>query len=139
MNKEKSCGAVIFKDNNNVIEFLIEQMPQGHFAFPKGHVEGKEEELETASREIKEETNLSVSFLPKFREKTKYHPKKDSIKTVIYFLAEAKDISNLKKQDSEVKDILWLDFESAMKTITFQNDKEILRESYKYLRKINRA
>ena len=53
---EKSCGAVVEKDG----KVLMVHQDNGVFAFPKGHVEPGESEVETAVREIKEETGLSV-------------------------------------------------------------------------------
>ena len=58
MIKEKSCGAVVYKKEEEKIYFLIEEMKAGHYSIPKGHVENNETEIETALREIKEETNL---------------------------------------------------------------------------------
>ena len=60
---EKSCGIVLFSSD----EFLLIQHPtksngdEGHWDFPKGHVEGSETELETAKRELIEETGI-VNF-----------------------------------------------------------------------------
>ena len=68
MKYEKSCGAVIF-DNDKV---LVIQQVAGHWGFPKGHVEQGETELETAKREIKEETNLDVEIDETKRNKTSY-------------------------------------------------------------------
>ena len=56
MKLEKSCGAVIFKDN----QVLLIKSVKGHWSFPKGHVENDETELETANREILEETNVKA-------------------------------------------------------------------------------
>ena len=60
MTREKSCGAVVYKIENDDIRILIEKMKLGHYSIPKGHVENNETEIETALREIKEETNLDV-------------------------------------------------------------------------------
>ena len=47
MEKEKSCGAVIFRKQKSELEVLIIRQNEGHWCFPKGHVEGKETEQET--------------------------------------------------------------------------------------------
>ena len=58
---EKSCGAIVYRRFHGNIEILlIKHINSGHWSFPKGHVEGDETELETARREIKEETGLDV-------------------------------------------------------------------------------
>ena len=61
MKSEKSCGAIVLSpDNTNRKVLLIKHENGGHWAFPKGHVEEGETEVETALREIKEETGLST-------------------------------------------------------------------------------
>ena len=62
MLEEKSCGAIVY---NNEGKVLIVQHNAGHWDFPKGHVENNETEVETAVREVKEETNIDYSFLIK--------------------------------------------------------------------------
>ncbi len=138
MRKEKSCGAVVYKNENGNIKFLVEEMLQGHYAFPKGHVEFAESEHDTARREIKEETNLDVKFVNNFRCQTSYMPAKHVIKDVIYFLAENVDDSSLKAQNTEIKELHWLDYAKALDTITFDNDKQILKNAYDFLTKSSR-
>ena len=60
-------------------------------------------------------------------------PAKNVIKDVIYFLAKNVDDSSLKHDNEEVKNLLWLEFDDAYKTITFDNDKEILSKAYNHL------
>ena len=60
--REKSCGAVVYRMEERERQYLLEHMVQGHTSIPKGHVEGKETEEETAVREIREETNLKVKL-----------------------------------------------------------------------------
>ncbi len=57
MKYEKSCGTIIFNQDNLVL--LIADL-DGNWGFPKGHVKEGESEEETALRETKEETNLDV-------------------------------------------------------------------------------
>lgn len=133
MRLEKSCGAVVFAKINNEIKFLIEEMNEGHFAFPKGRVENDETELETAKREIKEETGLDVMFLVSFKETTHYYPIDNVEKKVIYFLAEAKCTSDLKVQKDEVREIYFLNYDEASKALTYENDRDVLKEALEYL------
>jgi 8-oxo-dGTP pyrophosphatase MutT (NUDIX family) len=133
MTKEKSCGAVVFTKMNNEIKFIIEEMNLGHFALPKGHVELNENEIDTARREIKEETNLDVTFLSSFREVSSYSPKKNVVKDVVYFLAEAKCINDLKRQESEVHELFLLNFDEADRVLTYDSDRLILKHANDYL------
>ena len=92
MSYEKSCGAIIFrKYHGNTELLLIKHTSAGHWSFPKGHVEAGETEIETAKREIMEETSIDVDICPGFREVVTYSPRRDVQKDVIYFLARAKN------------------------------------------------
>ena len=68
MKREKSCGAVIFRQEDGGRYYLVLKSTQGHWTLCKGHVEGDETERETAIREIREETGLAVGFVDGFRE-----------------------------------------------------------------------
>ena len=114
MIREKSCGAVILKKEAGTIKVLLVQMKNGgHFAFPKGHVEGNETEFETAAREICEETSLKVNFIKGFRKSTEYSPKDGFMKEVVYFLATPKE-DTLRAQEEEILSISWVPFETAI-------------------------
>ena len=86
MKKEKSCGAVVYRQGETGVEVLIiKHKNGGHWAFPKGHVEKKETEPETALREIKEETGLKVELDTGFREMVTYSPKPNVMKDCLLY------------------------------------------------------
>ena len=128
MKHEKSCGAVIWHDGGEGRRYLIERMVKGHSSLCKGHVEGSETEHETASREIMEETGLSVSFCRGFRECISYSPYRGCVKQVVFFLAEADDTA-VRAQPEEVAQILWLPMEQALQELTHESDREVLRKA----------
>jgi len=135
MNKEKSCGAVIYRYKDNKIYFLLSKMGFGHISLSKGHVEKGETELETAKREILEETSLEPEFDTNFRYKITYSPAKNVIKDVIFFVAEQKeDKTPIDLHDDEVVGFLWLEYESAYKTLSHDSDKEVLENANKYIK-----
>lgn len=133
MKKEKSCGAVVYKKENDEVKILlIKHQNGGHWAFPKGHVEKNETEEETAIREISEETSLSVRLDSGFRETVTYSPKPDIKKDVIYFAAEF-EAGSVQRQEDEVIDIKWVKLSEADTLITYENDKGILWKFSEYL------
>ena len=76
MKFEKSCGAIVYRKNRSQIELLlIKNRYGGHWSFPKGHVEGQETEIQTALREVKEETGLDINIQKGFRQMVEYYPK----------------------------------------------------------------
>lgn len=123
---EKSCGAIVYRRfHGNVEILLIKHVNSGHWSFPKGHVEGDETELETARREIKEETGLDVILDQTFRETVSYSPKRDTQKIVVYFLALARNYDFV-RQEEEIAEIRWVDIARAPGMLTYENDKTIV-------------
>lgn len=136
MTFEKSCGAVVIRKKDNKIDTLLIQMLGGHWSFPKGHVENNETEIETALREIKEETNLDVVVDTRFREITTYSPKPEVLKDVIYFIAISKG-DNYTIQETELKAAKWVDIYEAVSNVTYEDDKKILKKAIKYIENNN--
>ena len=126
---EKSCGAIVYRRFHGNIEILlIKHVNSGHWSFPKGHVEGDETELETARREIKEETGLDVILDQTFRETVTYSPRRDTQKIVVYFLALARNYDFV-RQEEEIADIRWVDIVRAKSLLTYENDKTIVTKA----------
>lgn len=135
MKKEKSCGAVVYKKENKETFILLLKHNAGHWSFPKGHVEEDETEEQTALREIKEETNLDVTIDKGFRRVSTYSPKEGVMKDVIFFIAKLKeDAADEKAQECEIQELDWFSYEDAINTITYDNDKNILKQAIKYIR-----
>lgn len=143
---EKSCGIVLFREENRQKLFLLLHYPSGHWDFPKGHVEAHDlNEHGTVMRELFEETGVKdLVILKGFREGVSYryhHDPKNprnirikgglSNKQVMYFLGKtnSKDV-NL---SHEHRGYLWLPYEKALKKITFPNTKKLLEKAKKHL------
>ena len=126
---EKSCGAVVYRRYHGNIEILlVKHLNSDHWSFPKGHMEDGETETETALREIKEETGVDVMIDPTFRETVTYYPRKDIRKSVIYFIAKAKN-SPLVRQESEIAEIKWVDIARAGSMLSYENDRAIVNRA----------
>ncbi len=126
---EKSCGAIVYrKFHGNTELLLIKHANGGHWSFPKGHVEPGETELETAAREIREETGIEVIIDPTFREIVSYSPKKDTQKDVIYFLARAKTFDYV-PQEEEIAQIRWVELGRVHEVLSYDNDKQLVNKA----------
>ena len=124
MKKEKSCGAIVFNDKNEV---LLVTHNLGHTDFPKGHVEGNELEEETAIREVFEETGINIRINSSNRVVITYNPKEDIVKDVVYF--EAKAIGgSLRAQIEEIKEVMWVSIDDAFLLLTYDNAKDVLKK-----------
>ena len=126
---EKSCGAVVYRINekNEVRVLLVKNHNGKCWTFPKGHIERGETEEQTALREIKEETGLTVEIIPGFRETSTYRPFGKIHKTAVFFLAKA-DKSVVSMQPSEIDYYLWVSLNEALTMCRHDNDIKILNE-----------
>lgn len=133
MNYEKSCGAIVYrKHHGNTEILLVRHLKSGHWSFPKGHMEQGETEEETARREIKEETGLDVLLDTGFRETVNYSPKKNTKKTVVYFVGMATSHELVPQQD-EISELRWLEVGQAGGVLTYDNDKLIVNKAKAFI------
>ena len=134
---ETSCGVVLV----NLGSILLLQYPQGHWDFPKGHVEENDSSrLATAARELKEETGISdATFVGGFEYRTTYsfrHKGKRVDKQVFWYIAETETMSV--KISHEHQEHLWLDWDAAMAQLTHQESKGVLAAVYSHMKSIGR-
>jgi len=101
------------------------------WVFPKGKQEPGEELIDTAKREIKEETNLDVTKVIEdnpFQVKFEFTHKGDiADKIVTYFLGFVDD-QNVKLCPDEVLDSSWLSFQEVREKLTFDVDRCLFDE-----------
>ena len=129
MKQEYSAGAIIWRKNNEEIQYLlIQSQPYKQFksawAFSKGHLEAGETERDAARREVFEEVGLKPEFDFDFHESYSYKGTSEIEKTVTLFLAEYKAGQKIKRQESEIRSTEWLNYQVAQDRIRKQNFKE---------------
>lgn len=139
MSYEVCYGIIPFRRRADSLEVLLIQHQAGHWSFPKGHPNDQEHPIDTAQRELNEETGLTVRrFI--FTEQTlseQYSFKRDGQliqKKVVYYLAEVEGELNM--QDEELRDSIWLKPESLEAQATFLQAKEICRQIESLLKTI---
>mgnify|MGYP001023969379 CR=1 FL=1 len=135
MAKIKSCGGVVYDVKKEQVFYLIIQNKMSRkYGFPKGHMEAGETKVETAKREIFEETGHLVKLYEDLYEKSTYMLGED-LKEVTYFLART-DHQNSLMQLSEISDLKWLTYEAALEVLNFKKDQEILANMHEKIKKI---
>ncbi len=134
MNLETSCGAIVYTKREGQYLFVIVQEQSGAYSFPKGHMEGSETEIETARREIFEETGLRPAFIDDFRETDEYDlsEKPRTRKQVVYFLAEFEN-EPLVPQQGEIRKIVLLPYDQAVKCFEYKGTRRVLTSAYRFL------
>ncbi|MBW2992483.1 NUDIX domain-containing protein, partial [Candidatus Woesearchaeota archaeon] len=138
MAKEVSVGAIVYKKNKKIEYLLLHKLAHKQYkelwGFPRGNVDKGEKQIDTAKREIKEETGLTkLRFDEKFKEKIQFFYRKEGetiFKEVVYYLAELTE-GEVKISD-EHSGYRWCSFETAMKTLTYNNSKNVLEKANKF-------
>jgi 8-oxo-dGTP pyrophosphatase MutT (NUDIX family) len=130
MASEKSCGAVIFKEN----KYLLLHYEGGHWDFVKGHVERGETEKGTVLRETQEEVGITeVSFIEGFRHRIGYYYRRAGntvFKEVIFYLLESKtDAVRLSREHVGFE---WMSFERSYDRLTYKNAKDTIQKARDY-------
>ena len=132
---EKSCGAIVFTKDAEGVKYVIIESKEGVFGFPKGHVEKNETEIETARREVLEETGLQVEFLDDFQTEDSYPFQRNGetrIKHIVYFLAKFSNQIPV-VQETELNSIHLMDYKTALSSFQFESSKRILIEANLHL------
>jgi bis(5'-nucleosidyl)-tetraphosphatase len=127
--QDYSFGIIPLKYNHSSKEWdvLLVLHQSGYWAFPKGHADPGESPQETAARELKEETGLSIDrFISDEALKENYSffiRKKQIFKTVLYFLASVN--GDVVIQETEISASCWLPLRLAAGRVTFPEGKHL--------------
>lgn len=135
---EVTSGAVVYrhKQDGQIEYLLLESQNKGHFwGFPKGHVEGNESLLETAQREIKEETQLVLPIDTSFHVYTEYDLPNGNRKQMTLYTAELKQSEDIQLQVEEILNCAWLPYQEARERLTYDNLKDLLDQVNAHLTK----
>jgi 8-oxo-dGTP pyrophosphatase MutT (NUDIX family) len=138
---EKSAGFILISDNdshNSDRSVLLLHYVSGHWDFPKGNIEINENELQAATRELKEETGIeNFTLLPDFKYILKYrYTRKSTLisKQVTLFLASTK--VNQVRISHEHIGYQWTDINTSIKQLTYSNAKNALIYALKFLKDV---
>ncbi|MCY9806508.1 NUDIX domain-containing protein [Lentilactobacillus senioris] len=135
MTTEYASGAVVYRIHNGQLEYLLLQSATDDFwGLPKGHVEANENLVETAVREIAEETSLNTEIDDGFHERVEYDMKNGHHKVVDFFVSRVPEEVVIKKQDEEIYSYAWFDYDQASHQLTYDNLRELLAMADKYIR-----
>ena len=129
--REKSCGAVVYNPERQL--FLIIKMLNGNWGFPKGHTENQETDIQTAIREVTEETGIKIEILDGFKKSIKYIPFPEVLKEVIFFIGITKE-EKVVIDKGEIEDYMWCSYEEALKMITYKPQRDIMESSLQFIK-----
>jgi bis(5'-nucleosidyl)-tetraphosphatase len=133
--EEQSFGIIPLKKEDGIWKVLIILHRKGnHWGFPKGHSNPGETPMESAARELKEETGLEVDhFLLEipFVEKYQFR-KKDQLvnKTVLFFPALV--AGDIQLQAEEIREAKWVNLADASDLLSFKEAQHICEQLIKF-------
>lgn len=135
--EEYSYGIIpLFRDSDLVKVFLIHQISRRGdviWTFPKGHGEEGETPLQTAKREVYEETGLCPDVTDETKSFSLYYEFEfEGVrikKTTTYFVGMVKE-PTWEPQEAEVKDAGWFLKNEALEKLTFPDYKDILKKVF---------
>ena len=119
---ETSCGCIVLNDKNEVLlEREISRNGDRFWAFPKGHMEAGETEIQTAIRETKEEVGLDVEIFDEGPITNNYflHDGK-VLKRVPHFLARPVGEAKIRLQAEEVEQARFMSLDEARALADFE-------------------
>lgn len=131
MKNDESYGVIPLREVNGEKQVLIIRQAAGHWGFPKGHKEPGEQNLEAARRELQEETGLKVaeflSFDP-FMENYQFEDRGQKIDKYVWYYPVYVEGVVLLDQPKEVIDAKWVNYNEAIKTLTFPQAKNFIKQ-----------
>ncbi|PID52475.1 MAG: diadenosine tetraphosphate hydrolase [Candidatus Moraniibacteriota bacterium] len=146
---ERSVGAVVYRVQDDRIEYLLLKYRNGHWEFPRGKMEDEEMEIETMRREIWEETGIKkLEIIDGFRTlitfsyiaygKEREERKADNAcifvrKTAIFYLAQSVEKSVVLSHEHQAA--IWMQFDEALEKLTYNNAKRVLTQAQAQLEK----
>lgn len=137
-----SCMGIIITQKHNITYVVLLRDKDNCWVIPKGHNENNENNenfIETAIREVKEETGININkhnFISKISEYEYYTDKEKCnklIKAYLFKIAKKAQIIPLYKENFvEGK---WFPIDEAIKIVTYKEQKEVLNKVIKCLSK----
>ena len=142
MIREKTIGIITFRREGQGIRYLLLHHGGDYWNFPKGRQEELETEIESALRELKEETGIvEIQIIDGFKDEYDYDfdteiragVKEKVCKKAIFFLGETRKIEVA--VSDEHLDYGWFDFETALKRLFHQEGQDSLKKAHQFLLK----
>lgn len=135
---DKSIGIIVFLFKDDEIYFLLIRHAGGHWAFPKGHPDIHETEIQTARRELFEETGIkdldliSDKILLEDRYKFSGHKGELIHKVVYYYIAEVKnDVVHV--DGEEIFAYKWCTLEESFAFLVHSETIILINKAYKFI------
>lgn len=139
--KQVVAGFVVYRKTTDGIKFLLLYRRGNYWNFPKGHFKPGERSIDTALRELEEETGIKkteLRILPNFRAYERFYFKignQGIYDTVILFLAETHK-ADVKITPREHSGYGWFLYHDALNVIgkKYGDTRKVLKQASDYLK-----
>jgi 8-oxo-dGTP pyrophosphatase MutT (NUDIX family) len=124
-----SCGAIIISSKMPG-KIVLVQNYGNNFTVPMGHTDGKEHEVNTAFREIREETGLNredLIILKKFKPYTRLDKYSKEMKIIKLYLMLTNKI-HLASHAEDITKVEWFDYEEVPSYMSDSKDIEFFNQ-----------
>jgi bis(5'-nucleosidyl)-tetraphosphatase len=143
MEVKKSVAIIVFRKEDDFKFLLLWKKNSGVYKeaweFPKGNVDKNETEMQTASRELKEETGLTekdVQFF-EFHDKVSFfyrNEQQELVRKEVSFVM-AKTLKSEMIISKEHDAYRWAGYLEAFDLLSAKNNKEVLRKAHDFVKK----
>jgi len=133
---EYSAGGIVLRpgEDGRWDVLLIATHEGGRWSLPKGHVEEGESEAEAAVREVREETGIDAEVIAPVDTVDYWYrwkgPEGSVLihKRVTYFLMRYVS-GDVRNHGWEVDEARWFPLEEALQTVTYRDERELIRKA----------
>jgi 8-oxo-dGTP diphosphatase len=128
---QHSAGGVVVKlDDKRTYVLLIKPHGRNRWQLPKGAIDPGETPRSAALREVREEGGVTADALDALHPIKFFYQMngKKYVKTVDFFLMKYRSGSAL-DHDKEVDEARWFPLEQAVKTLTFESEKDVVSQA----------
>jgi 8-oxo-dGTP diphosphatase len=128
----RAAGGIVVRatDRGGIEIALVHRPAYDDWTFPKGKTVLGEDDIETALREVEEETGLACR-IDRPLGTTRYRDRKDRPKTVVYWLMTP--LGGSFNPSAEVDEMRWLSIERATELLTYHHDRSLLETTAELL------
>ncbi|HEY2182349.1 MAG TPA: NUDIX domain-containing protein [Solirubrobacteraceae bacterium] len=134
--RERSAGGVVVRGEEIVVIVPTRRASDGSrvLALPKGHIDPGENEVQAATREVREETGVVGEPVRELGE-SRYWYRRDGQtipKSVLFFLFEYVE-GDTDDHDDEVEEARWMPLAEAQSELSHAAEREIVARAAAYL------
>jgi len=134
--RERSAGGVVVRGDEIVVIVPTRRASDGSrvLALPKGHIDPGENEVQAATREVREETGVVGEPVRELGE-SRYWYRRDGQtipKSVLFFLFEYVE-GDTDDHDDEVEEARWMPLAEAQSELSHAAEREIVARAVAYL------